>query len=60
MVVIKPIGIHEETKSILDQLKEHPRESYDGVIRRLIEHWKKSVRDEPDQVELEENKRSFV
>ncbi len=32
------IQISKEVKKILDELKIHPRESYDSVIRRLIEH----------------------
>ncbi len=38
----KSIKIKEETKQLLDKLKVHPRQSYDEIIRRLIEEYKKS------------------
>ena len=31
------IQVSKEVKELLDQLKLHPREPYDSVIRRLIE-----------------------
>ena len=31
------IQVSRETKKLLDELKIHPREPYDSVIRRLIE-----------------------
>jgi len=31
------IQVSREVKKLLDELKLHPRESYDSVIRRLIE-----------------------
>ena len=31
------IGISEETKAKLDKIKQHPRETYEDVIVRLIE-----------------------
>jgi len=31
------IRIHADTKNILERLKDHPRESYEGAIKRLIE-----------------------
>lgn len=41
MVADKPIKISEATKKGLDELKVHPRETYDDVISRLIEEGKK-------------------
>jgi predicted CopG family antitoxin len=38
------IRISEETKKILDELKTHPRETYDDVLRRLLQ--KKGVGEE--------------
>jgi predicted CopG family antitoxin len=38
------IRISEETKKILDELKMHPRETYDDVLRRLLQ--KKEVGEE--------------
>jgi len=38
------IRISEETKKILDELKMHPRETYDDVLRRLLQ--KKGVEEE--------------
>lgn len=36
-MVIKPkIVIDESLKKELDELKEHPRETYEDVVRRLI------------------------
>jgi predicted CopG family antitoxin len=32
----KSIKIKEKTKKMLDELKVHPRQSYDEVIRELI------------------------
>jgi predicted CopG family antitoxin len=34
----KTIAISLETKEKLDQKKVHPRETYDDVIKRLIEY----------------------
>jgi len=34
------IQLGEETKKALDVLKVHPRETYDDVLKRLIEHEK--------------------
>jgi len=34
------IRIYKDTKKLLDKLKEHPRETYDDLIKRLIEKWK--------------------
>lgn len=36
MVADKPLKISGETKKKLDELKIHPRETYDDVIARLI------------------------
>ena len=38
----KSIKIKEETKKMLDKLKVHPRQSYDEVIRKLIEKCRES------------------
>lgn len=38
------IQVSREVKELLDELKLHPREPYDSVIRRLIEE---KVDDEP-------------
>ena len=37
MVADKPIKISGATKKGLDNLKIHPRETYDDIISRLIE-----------------------
>jgi hypothetical protein len=39
----KLIKITEETKKILDSLK-HPGQTYDGVIREIIDELKKAER----------------
>lgn len=36
MVADKPMKVSEATKKALDDLKEHPRETYDDVISRLV------------------------
>ena len=36
MVADRPLKISEATKKGLDELKVHPRETYDDVIARLI------------------------
>ena len=33
---LKLIGIERETKEELDKIKEHPRETYDDVVKRLV------------------------
>jgi hypothetical protein len=38
----KSIKVSEETKKMLDELKVHPRQSYNEVIRRLIEKCRQS------------------
>ena len=37
MVSDKSIKVSKETKDALDKNKEHPRETYDDIIKRLIE-----------------------
>lgn len=37
MVATEGIKISEETKKGLDNLKIHPRETYDDIISRLVE-----------------------
>ena len=51
------IRISEETKKILDDLKIHPRETYDDVLRRLLQ--KKGVREEesPQSKEVSETQK---
>jgi len=34
------IQLSKETKDVLDDIKIHPRETYEDVIKRLIEFWK--------------------
>ncbi|MEM3871384.1 MAG: antitoxin VapB family protein [Nitrososphaeria archaeon] len=36
------IAVSKEVKEKLDRLKVHPRETYEDVIKRLIERWGKS------------------
>ena len=43
MVATEGIKISEETKKELDNLKAHPRETYDDVISRLVEKETKTV-----------------
>ena len=38
------IQVYEETKKVLDEIKVHPREPYDDVIKRLIEAWREQTR----------------
>ncbi len=38
----KSLRIREKTKKMLDRLKIHPRQSYDEVIRNLIEKEKEN------------------
>ena len=37
----EPIRVRKETKEELNKLKIHPRETYDDVITRLIEEYKR-------------------
>jgi len=39
--VTEPIRVRKETKEELNRLKVHPRETYDDVITRLIEEYKR-------------------
>jgi predicted CopG family antitoxin len=48
MPATEPIRIGKDTKEELKRLKIHPRETYDDVIKRLIEEYKRS-RHEKDQ-----------
>ena len=41
MPATEPIRISRDTKEELRKLKIHPRETYDDVIRRLIEAYRK-------------------
>ncbi|GGP21280.1 hypothetical protein GCM10007981_12450 [Thermocladium modestius] len=41
MPVTEPIRVSREVKEELRGLKVHPRETYDDVIRRLIEVYRK-------------------
>ncbi|MFP3172175.1 MAG: hypothetical protein RXQ79_03935 [Acidilobus sp.] len=41
MPVTEPIRVRKETKEELNKLKVHPRETYDDVITRLIEEYKR-------------------
>lgn len=34
---LKTIAIERQTKAALDALKVHPRETYDDVLKRLVE-----------------------
>ena len=36
------IRISKEVRAELDKLKVHRREPYDDVIRRLLEHWRRT------------------
>ncbi len=40
---ITTIRIHKETKSLLDGVKEHNRETYEDIIKRLVELYKKNA-----------------
>ena len=37
---VTTIQVYEETRKQLAELKIHPREPYDDVIRRLLKKWK--------------------
>jgi len=41
MPVTEPIRVGRDTKEELRRLKIHPRETYDDVIKRLIEEHKR-------------------
>lgn len=36
MVTTKPIKIDNEVKSILEEMKEYPRETYNDTLRRIL------------------------
>ncbi|MCK5624823.1 hypothetical protein KAI04_03205 [Candidatus Pacearchaeota archaeon] len=38
---LKLVGLEEKTKIKLDKLKQSRRETYDDVVVRLIDFWKK-------------------
>lgn len=42
MAKITTIKISEETKKKLDKLKVHPRQSYEEVIKKLVENGKRN------------------
>jgi predicted CopG family antitoxin len=42
MSATEPIRIEKDTKEELKRLKIHPRRTYDDVIKRLIEEYKRS------------------
>ena len=37
MVTTKPVKVDDEVKKILDKKKIHPRETYNDVLRRILE-----------------------
>ncbi|KKM81926.1 hypothetical protein LCGC14_1324890 [marine sediment metagenome] len=37
MVTTKPIKVDDEVKGTLDKKKIHPRETYNDVLRRILE-----------------------
>ncbi len=41
MVDTALIRVSAKTKILLNQLKQHPRETYDDILRRLIKYFKK-------------------
>ena len=42
MVADKPIKISESTKKDIDNLKTHPRETYDDIVTRLVKENKEN------------------
>jgi len=46
MPVTEPIRVGWDTKEELRRLKIHPRETYDDVIKRLIEEYKRCKHEE--------------
>jgi predicted CopG family antitoxin len=36
MVTTKPIKIDDEVKETLDDMKKHPRETYNDTLRRIL------------------------
>lgn len=43
MPATEPIRVGKDVKEELKKLKAHPRETYDDVVRRLIETYKNCV-----------------
>jgi predicted CopG family antitoxin len=41
MPTTEPIRVSRDMKEMLKKLKTHPRETYDDVVRRLVETYKK-------------------
>jgi len=41
---ITTLRVRVETKRMLDEVKVHPRETYEDVIKRLIEIYKQQLR----------------
>jgi len=41
MTATEPIRIGKDTKEELNKLKIHPRETYDDVIKRIIDEYKR-------------------
>ena len=37
MVTTKPIKVDDQVKEVLDKKKIHPRETYNDVLRRILE-----------------------
>lgn len=46
MVTTKPIKVDDEVKGTLDKKKIHPRETYNDVLRRILELNDKKEEDE--------------
>jgi len=46
MVTTKPIKVDDEVKETLDKKKIHPRETYNDVLRRILELNDKKEEDE--------------
>ena len=40
--MVSSIQLSEETKDVLNKLKIHYRETYEDVIKRLIEFWREA------------------
>jgi hypothetical protein len=38
------VRIRKDTVEVLKRLKVHPRETYDDVVKRLVEAWKERTR----------------
>jgi negative regulator of replication initiation len=46
MVTTKPIKVDDEVKKLLDKKKIHPRETYNDVLRRILELQEKTEKKE--------------